>query len=842
MSLINHRLPKTVIPINYKLHIQPNLEQFTFDGTVMINLQINSPTDTIILNSKKLTIKSVLFENELVKFKNNNEDEIIIITIPLINVIKNSGLYDLTIIFSGILNDQMEGFYRSKYKINNIIKYMATSQFESTDARQAFPCFDEPNFKATFDISITGPKDATILSNTEIKQQIDNDNTKTVIFETSPKMSTYLVAFIVSDLEYVEGKMRNNIIIRSYATPGNKSKLNFSLDIAIKALEYYTKWFEIDYPLSKLYLVAIPDFSAGAMENWGLITFREQAMLYDERMNLGEKQNIVYTICHEIAHQWFGNLVTMDWWTYLWLNESMATYFGWMVTDILFPEWQIWNKFMEHEYITALELDSLETSHPIEVPVQKSSDIQQIFDAISYSKGSCLIRFLVNYLGMDEFRYGMQRYLNKNMYGNTTSDDLWEAFGSNIKSLMKDWTQQTGYPVICASCTPSKHLTLSQSRFYKYGPDKIKDNTNRWTIPLELQLSKSENVSIVLDKLTNTYQLNTIEHLLINPRRMGFFRIQYIDLPNMENLPNMKNLSIEDKIHVLNDSFSLSLSGYQSFDKVFKMVDKLNLDIERNYNIWNSIVPYLNMIYVYLQNHKDIRENYKNKIMKQICKPFVSLLDNLGYDETVSESFNDYELRELIIDELVLEKNYDVINELIQRFRNNNWLSQKSLILPTVARYGNRNDYSKLLNIYQNNNDSSLVDPLLSAFGSVRDPALIRLSMELVLSDKIKDQDLWIYIRYLSNNEYTCNLLWDLVSTKWNYFMKKYPPGSSSIIYFVKVIASGFITKEQLEKYERLFENNMVEGIGMAVKQTIEKIENKILIVNRILSDPVFTS
>lgn len=830
MSLINYRLPKTVIPINYILHLQPNLEKFTFNGTVTITLQINSSTNTIILNSKKLTIESIFFEKESVKFDNNNDDEIIIITT---NTIKDPGLYDLTINFSGILNDQMEGFYRSKYKINNVTKYMATTQFESTDARQAFPCFDEPNFKATFDISITGPIDATILSNTEIKQQINNNNTKTIVFYTTPKMSTYLVAFIIGDLEYVEGKTKDNIIIRSYATPENKSKLKFSLDVAINALEYYTKWFEIDYPLSKLYLVAIPDFSAGAMENWGLITFREQAMLYDERMNLSEKQDIVYTICHEIAHQWFGNLVTMDWWTYLWLNESMATYFGWMVTDILFPEWQVWNKFMEYEYVTALELDSLETSHPIEVPVKKSSDIQQIFDAISYSKGSCLIRFLVNYIGMDEFRYGMQRYLNKNMYGNTTSDDLWEAFGSNIKILMRDWTQQTGYPVICASCT-SKSLTISQSRFYKYGPDRMKDS-NVWTIPIELQLSKSENISIVLDKLTNTYQLNSIiENLLINPRRMGFLRVQYTFSPNIQNL------SIEDRIHILNDSFALSLSGYQPFDNIFKMIDKLSLDIERNYNIWNSIVPYLNMIYVYLQNYKNIQENYKNKIMKQICKPFVSLLNDLGYDEKKNEPWNDYELRELVIGELILEKNSDVINELIRRFRDNDWLGQKSLILPTVARYGNNDDYSKLLDIYQSNNNSSLVDALLSAFGSILNPELIGKSMELVLSDKIKDQDLWIYIRYLSNNEYTCNLIWDLVTSKWNYFMKKYPPGSSSITYFVKVIASGFITKEQLEKYKRFFEKNMVEGIDMAVKQTIERIENKILIVNRILSDPIF--
>lgn len=832
MNLVNYRLPKTIVPTNYKLYIEPDLDKFTFKGSVIIDINVLKIRDTIILNSRNLVIDSVIFDDQKIQFDEDKSNEINILKPGKIMI----GLHYIMLHFSGVLNDQMEGFYRSKYKVNGVTKYMATTQFQAADARQAFPCFDEPNFKATFDITINGPIDKTILCNTPVKSTkiYKKIGRKQITFETTPLMSTYLVAFIVGDLEYLEGKTFNDITIRVFATPENKSKLQFSLDVAMKSLEWYIKWFQIDYPLSKFDMVAIPDFSAGAMENWGLVTYRESAMLCDHDTSLDEKIDIVNTICHEIAHQWFGNLVTMEWWTYLWLNESMATYFAWMVTDILFPEWQVWDKFMEREYITALELDSLETSHPIEAPVQKVSDVQQIFDAISYSKGSCLIRFIVNYIGYNEFRKGMKKYLNNNKYGNTVSDDLWDAFGDNIRYLMQDWTKQTGYPIIYANCVDSKNIVLSQSRFYKYGPSMETDKEQKWTTPIDMRLPNSNYVSIILDKATNTYSMDGCESALINPDRIGFFRVKYT------NIPNMAGLSQKDKMYIIDDSFTLSLSGYQDFSELFDMISELNLPTEKSYHIWNYIAPNMTVIYIYLRYHKDIQKQYKRNIMVPLLKPLESLMDQLGWEDRENEPINDYELRKLVIGTLAFEKYKPVINEGLYRFRNNRWIDKKSEILPIVGRYGTIGDYNKLLQIYETNSNPQIIDSLLAGFGAVHDPNLIKLSMDLVLSDKIREQDLWSFIRYLSLNEKTCDLIWNLVTSNWGKFIKKYPPGSFSLVYLVKVMASGFMTEEQLGKYKNFFEGNPIEDIKVATNQTIEKITNKIMIIGRILKDPVF--
>lgn len=848
MSLVNNRLPKTVLPTNYKIYMEPDIDKFTFDGSVMININVLELRRDIILNSKNLVIISVFFNEINIPFEEDKDNEIIILKTDIVN----KGLHNIFITFTGILNDQMEGFYRSKYKLNGITKYMATTQFEATDARQAFPCFDEPNFKATFDITINGPVDKTILSNMPIKSSRENImNKKIVTFETTPIMSTYLVAFIISDLEYLEMKTFNDITVRVYATPENKLKLQFALDVTVKSLEWYIKWFGIDYPLAKLDLVSIPDFSAGAMENWGLITFRECSMLCDEHTELNEKKEIVMTICHELAHQWFGNLVTMEWWTYLWLNESMATYFGWMVTDILYPEWKIWNKFMEQEYTIALELDSLETSHPIEVPVKKASDVQQIFDAISYSKGSCLIRLLVNYMGLDEFRMGMQKYLNKNKYSNTVSNDLWDAFGNDIKKLMESWIKQSGYPVLCINSIDSNKLVLSQTRFYKYGSYRNTPLFNKliqkdfnsiehannisqiWIVPINIRLPDSNIISIILDNAIGVYQINS-DNILVNPKRIGFYRVKYTNSPNIENMLN------EDKVHLIDDSFNLAMSGYQGFSESFQMVKDLNLLTERNSCIWNAIIPYMNMIYSYLEYHKNVQDQYKYKILLPIFKPLELLINEIGWDDSEFKSINDYELRNTVIEELAFEENQKIIYEALARFRNNNWLNSKSIILPIVGKYGSINDYNKLMEIYETSTNPQIVDSLLVAFGSVQNPELIQLSMRLILSDKIKEQDLWYFIRCMSLNEKTRDLVWDLVTSNWDKFIKKYPPGSSSITYLIKSMGSGFMTEEQLNKFKNFFNINPIKGTEMAVDQTIEKIINKILIIDRILNDPVF--
>lgn len=822
MYLINHRLPENVIPINYELFIEPIFSNFTFEGTQNIQIYVKKTTNTIILNSKKLKINLVLFDGKWCNFTEDTDDEIIIINTNFVNI----GYHQLYIEFSGILNDTMTGFYRSKSNYG----YIATTQFEPTDARQAFPCFDEPALKATYDITIKSSLNKTVLSNTSIKYESIIGDKKITSFHKTPVMSSYLVAFIIGDLEYIETVSKTNVLIRSYATPGNKFKLSFSLEIASRALEWFNNWFDIAYPLNKLDLVAVPDFAAGAMENWGLIIFRENRLLYDKNTEIDSQQEIVYTICHEIAHQWFGNYVTMKWWTYLWLNESMATYFGWLVCDYLYPEWKIWNKFIDKEYELALELDGLKSSHPIEIEIEKSTDIAQIFDAISYSKGSCLIKFLANYLGEDKFRQGMRKYLDKHKYGITVSNDLWKSFDTNgyITQLMNHWIKQTGYPIICANNT-NKYLTLSQSRYLSSG----KFNDSKWLIPVNLSCLNSKTNNIVyLQESSQIFYVNS-DKVLINSKRNGFYRVKYNEMPDINKLDN------EDKIQVINDSFSLSLSGHQDFSYTFRLLTTINLINERDYNIWYSITRYLNKINNYLRYHKILQREYLNKIVK----PLINIMSNVlkySWNENLNKNINDRELNDLIIEELILIRNQIVIIEAIDIFRNNNWYSKKSLILPVIAKYGNDIDKLRLYELYLNNSDSQNVEPLLHAIGLITDTRFTTKTIDLINSNVIREQDLHYLFKSLSSNKTMVNKLWEILEFNLNKILIRYPPGSTGLIDLINAIGSGLITKEELEIFRNFFVINKISGSDIIVKQIIEMIENRILIINRILNDDSF--
>ena len=358
----------------------------------------------------------------------------------------------LWISFSGVLNDHLVGFYRGTYVDGGVKKNMAATQFEPADARMCFPCWDEPALKATFKVTVEVPSELTALSNMPAIQETVNGHLKTVYFEESSTMSTYLVAVVVGLFDHIEDTTADGIKVRAYCPVGKADQGKFALDVAVKTLDMFTGYFSMPYPLPKMDMVAVPDFSGGAMENYGLIIFREIELLYDE-MHSGayRKQRLTIVVSHEVAHQWFGNLVTMEWWTHLWLNEGFATWISNLATDWLFPEWKIWTQFVQ-ETTGGLRLDALEQSHPIEVEVHHARSVLEIFDAISYEKGSSVIRMLQSYLGDDVFQRSMSTYMKRYAGKNAKTDDLWsvlsEESGIQVNSMMDTWTKQKGYPLI----------------------------------------------------------------------------------------------------------------------------------------------------------------------------------------------------------------------------------------------------------------------------------------------------------------------------------------------------------------------------------------------------------
>src|SRR3989344_3279774 len=392
------RLPHYIKPEKYKLLVKPDLEDFTFEGSETISLVIKKSINDIILHAKELDIFNVEFRMSNSEFKTNKikyniKSETATFIFPR-KLPKGKG--ELSLKFKGILNDKMRGFYRSRNIHQNKEKHIATTQFETTDARRAFPCFDEPAQKAIFDVTIMVPPGLTAISNTiETNIQEHAGGYKAVQFSPTPKMSTYLLAFIVGDFESIESKTKDGTQVRVFVTPGKKHQAKFALNCAVKTLEFYNRYFDIPYPLPILDLIAIPDFSHGAMENWRAVTYRESALLVDdEHSSASNKQWVALVIAHELAHQWFGNLVTMSWWTDLWLNEGFASWIEYLAVDHLFPKWQMWTQFIVDEQQQALKLDALEHTHPVEATVTHPDEIRTIFDAVSYSKGASIIRML----------------------------------------------------------------------------------------------------------------------------------------------------------------------------------------------------------------------------------------------------------------------------------------------------------------------------------------------------------------------------------------------------------------------------------------------------------------
>jgi aminopeptidase 2 len=411
-------LPANVKPINYNITIVPALDTFKYSGQASVSLSVLEPTNTISANVKEVTVSNVCVT--VLQFKGHDlsqwpkdtktgrpsiqannityDKEFQTVTFKFDHEIPAGTNIMLHMDFEGIHNDQMAGFYRSGYTDSNTEKkYLAITQFESTDARRCFPCWDEPNLKATFDVTLVVPKYTTALSNMNVIEESDivvGDKTLNCVkFATTPIMSTYLLAFCVGEFEYSEAVATPTkpvgakpIVCRTYTLKGQKEQGKFALGVCTKTLEFFTEYFDVAYPLPKMDMIAIPDFGAGAMENWGLVTYRENAMLFDPAKSSVEgKQRVAYVVGHELAHQWFGNLVTMDWWNELWLNEGFATFVGWLAVDHIFPEWDIFVAFLLDDYEKGIELDCLRSSHPIEVDVKSPSEVEQIFDAVFFN-------------------------------------------------------------------------------------------------------------------------------------------------------------------------------------------------------------------------------------------------------------------------------------------------------------------------------------------------------------------------------------------------------------------------------------------------------------------------
>ncbi|XAR69944.1 Membrane alanyl aminopeptidase [Bertholletia excelsa] len=842
------RLPKFAVPKRYDIKLKPDLVACKFAGFVDISVEVVADTKFIVLNAAELGVDphSVHFTDqsgsevlEALEVKLFEEDEIIVVefsdNLPL-------GLGALSIAFEGTLNDKMKGFYRSTYEHNGEKKNMAVTQFEPADARRCFPCWDEPAYKATFKITLDVPLGLVALSNMPIAEEKVDDKIKTVHFEESPIMSTYLVAVVVGLFDYVEGHTSDGIKVRVYCQDGKANQGNFALGVAVKTLDLYKQYFAMPYLLPKLDMIAIPDFALGAMENYGLITYRETALLYDDKHSAAaNKQRVAIVVAHELAHQWFGNLVTMEWWTHLWLNEGFATWVSYLATDSLFPEWKIWTQFLEVS-TQGLRLDELAESHPIEVDVNYAAEIDEIFDAISYRKGASVIRMLQSYLGPECFQRALASYIKKYAYSNAKTDDLWavleEESRQPVSKLMNLWTKQKGYPVVSVK-VKGQNLEFEQLQFLLSGSH----GGGEWIIPINLCCgsydtgksfllelkSKSLDMKEVLGCTVSTDCLmDRRAWIKLNVDQTGFYRVKYDEelQGRLRNAIETKCLSAVDRFGILDDSYALCMARQQTLCSFLALMGAYKEELE--YTVLSNMV---NMSYTIARIAADATPQLVDYMKQIFINLFQHSAEKLGWDPKQGESHLDAMLRGELLTALV-QFGHDITqNEAKRRF--DAFLNDRNTpLLPPDLRkaayvsvmqnvsLSDRSGFESLLRVYRETDLSQEKARIIGSLSTCPDPDIVLEVLNFLLSSEVRSQDAIFGVNVSTEGRETA---WKWLKDNWDHISKTWGSGHL-ITFFISAIVSPFSSYEKANEVEEFFASRMKPSIARTLKQSIERV------------------
>jgi len=830
-------LPDDVVPLRYRLSLTPDLKAFIFHGHISVDVEVKKSTKLIKLHCLEIEVKSMTAffdaKRPVKQITYDVKEETISVEFEEVLPI---GKGKLEIEYQGVLNNSMMGFYRSKYYLNGEERYMAVTQFEPTGARRAFPCWDEPAHKAVFEVQLTIPKDLVALSNMDpVSEKEEDDNKKTVVFAPSPVMSTYLLAVVVGEFEYIEGKTPENVRVRVYTPLEKKQSGSFALDVAIRTLSYYSEYFNISYPLPKLDMIAVADFAAGAMENWGLVTYREVALLIDEKNSgIAYKKRVAYVVAHELAHQWFGNLVTMQWWKELWLNEGFATFIGTQAVAHLFPQWDMWTQFLSDYMNSALDLDSLENSHPIEVEVYNSAQIEEIFDTISYKKGASVIRMLSNRIGEAAFRKGLTIYLKRFQYKNAVTEDLWNALSEvanvDVKSFMDNYTKTTGYPLITVEATAAEEkFVVSQRRFFSNGKVLNPYEEQLWWVSIPIVSSKSQSVS-KHDLLTKQeilqFPIKDTEWFKLNAGQSGFFRVRYSEEMSQRLIPaiSSKSLSALDRIGLENDAFALSIAGVIPATQVLSLVKAFANESE--YTVWEDICSHLLSVGFLLSSER-FYADYE-RFVRNLLTPIKNVL---GWDAKKGESDLDTLLRSAILNCMSFFGDVETIAEAKKRFQN--FIDKgveivadlRGIIYRTVVQYGGEAEYSTMLSLYRRTDQPH--QEKLRAFRALafaNRVSLIEETLSLLMTEEVRSQDIYIPFMCFSQMPLAKDIAWRYLREHWDTIRNRIGGAASILEHVIQGTTETFAYERYAEEMKSFFDAHPVANAERSIRQNIEKI------------------
>lgn len=769
---------------SYDLFLDIDFNSLKFEGRVLVELESEGD---VILNSLGLNILNVNVSGKPLKFKQNGE-----------NLIIKTGSFrgTLEVKYSGSIPDTMVGIYRAPY--NNT--YMLTTQFEAAHARRMLPCVDHPAYKAEFKLTLKINKDLDAISNMPIESVNIEGDKKVVSFQKTPRMSPYLLYLGIGKFDEIRDRFANIDLIVA-TVPGKAGKGKFALEVAKRSIEFCQTYFGIPYTLPKVHLIAVPEFAAVGMENWGAIAFREAALLVDENSSVKTRRRVAEVIAHELAHQWFGNLVTMKWWDDLWLNESFATLMGYKVVDAIYPQWRIWQDFLGSDTSGAMARDSLRSTHQIEVDIKSPSEIEQIFDEISYGKGASILRMIEAYMGTEDFRNGIKNYLNRYKFSNATGKDLWssleETSGKQVKMIMREWIRKQGYPVITTMVHKGK-LILNQKRFLLSGAS-VK---GIWPTPVVMELD-GKSKKLLLDKEKEVVDTKDTNSLKLNVDRTGFYRVHY---KGLYDLVWRSKLSAFDRWGIISDTLAFLIAGKIPFS------DYLDL-VKRYYSEWDYLPAdeasaQLGFLY-------SIAPSKIAEVSTEFHWSQLKILEG-KIDENSSM------LRGTMASRLAMvDRGY--AKELGSKFYKYENVEPDMRTAVAIAYAVAYNNFDEIVRKYRESRSDEERVRLLSSMMSFKKTPLIDKSLGFALSGEVKKQDVATMILVATSNPDARDLTWIWIRDSMERLRKLYEgTGRLSRILLATISILGI---DRIEEVERFFKENVIPEAEKGIEAGLERLK-----------------
>ncbi len=768
---------------NYDLAMDMDFQKLKFNATVRIKL---STEQNVVLNSVGLNILRIVSDGKNLRFRQSEEDLIV-------ETGSFTGLLEVN--YTGSIPDSLAGIYRAPYDHTHIV----TTHFEAAQARRMLPCVDRPDIKAEFKIAVKIDEDLSAISNMPVESVIADGERKLVTFQTTPPMSTYLLYLGVGKFEERTEKFKKTDVVVA-TTPGKVKLGEFSQDEAKKAIEFFESYYAIPYRLPKIHLIAVPEFAMGAMENWGAITFRESALLIDANSSMRTRKRVAEIVDHELAHQWFGNLVTMKWWDDIWLNESFATFMAYKVVNSLHPDWKVWEDFMRNETTGAMARDCLKNTHPIQVPVKSPDEIEQIFDAISYGKGASILRMIEAYVGEDAFQKGIRQYLSNHAYSNATGDDLWntlEATSSKkVQKIMNGWIQQPGYPVLTAEVKGGK-LVLRQERFLISGASE----KSVWPIPVTMEVN-GHSRSILMDSREETIETNGIKSLKINLDRTGFYLVHYL---GSEDLLWNSELSAIDKWGIVSDAFAFLLSGKTAFADYTKLLERFTRGVE--YLPAHEISEQLSFLYTIMPSRVSDFSKTFHRSQLEILR------------EKTDE--NGLILRGAIASRLTLVDDA-YARELANQFKDYEKVPPDMKQAVTFAYARSTGDFDSLLAAYRKSSSDEDKIRFLSAMTTFTNGSLVKRTLDFALGEEVKRQDVRIVLVAATEKPDAKDVTWKWLRDNIEKLRKLYENTgilSGTFLSIIPILGIG-----RVEETETFFTTHKIADAEVGITAGLEKL------------------